>query len=273
MTCNGPIGVFDSGLGGLSVVREMRALMPCESIRYYADNAYCPYGLRSQAEIQERSRLVSQFLIDQGAKAIVVACNTASSMAIDDLRWRLPEIEIIGLEPAVKPAVKLTRSGKVGVLATPRTVAGERMRWLIETHAGGVTVHRVAASGLVELVESGVLSGSAVRTALRPLLDPMIEAGVDVIVLGCTHYPFLRTEIEGYMGPGVPVIDSGMAIARRTHHVLNESELLTRNRGRGDLALMTSASVAEVQPVARLLLGEAVAVASAPVDSVVSGRT
>jgi len=272
MTCNQPIGVFDSGMGGLSVLSQMRALLPHEDVLYYADNAYCPYGLRSQAEIQHRSRLIAHFLIDCGAKVVVVACNTASAMAIDDLRRHFPSIDIIGLEPAVKPAVKLTRSGKVGVLATPRTVAGERMRWLIETHAGGIEVHTVAASGLVELVEAGELTGTRVKAALSPLLDPMIEAGVDVIVLGCTHYPFLRTEIEAYMGSDVPVIDSGLAIALRTRHVLNESGLLTTDLGVGNLALMTSASVAEVEPVAQLLLGETVTVASIPVTSLVLDR-
>lgn len=260
MSNDGPIGVFDSGLGGLSVLKDMRALLPAENILYYADNAYCPYGVRTRDEIQERSRLITALLHERGAKAIVVACNTASSMAITDLRQYFPELDIIGLEPAVKPAAALTRSGKVGVLATPRTVTGERLRWLIETHAGGVEVHSVAAAGLVELVESGTLAGAKVTDALRPLLDPMIAAGVDVVVLGCTHYPFLRECIEAYMGPGVPVIDSGLAIARRTRHVLESGGLLTGDVALGTLQLMTSAAVAEVEPVARLLLGRPVRV-------------
>ncbi len=268
MTNDGPIGVFDSGLGGLSIMRDMRALLPAEDILYYADNAYCPYGLRSQQEIQERSRLITDLLISRGAKTIVVACNTASSMAITDLRLNFPGLDIVGLEPAVKPAVALTRSGKVGVLATPRTVAGERLRWLIETHAGGVEVHTVAAAGLVELVESGTLSGPAVTQALRPLLDPMIEAGVDVIVLGCTHYPFLRGSIETYMGPGVPVIDSGLAIARRTRHVLDAAGLLTSTGTAGTQQFMTSGPAAEVEAIARLLTGRPVTVAHVPADNV-----
>jgi glutamate racemase len=267
-----PIGVFDSGLGGLSVLRDIRALLPNEDIRYYADSAYCPYGLRSPAEIRERTRLCAGALLEQNVKAIVVACNTASAMAIEDVRAAYPNAHFIGLEPAVKPAVHLTRSGKVGVLATPRTVAGERLRWLIETHGGGVEVHTVAAPGLVELVEAGVLTGPDVTAALRPLLDPMIEVGVDVIVLGCTHYPFLRAEIESYMGDGVPVIDSGAAIARRTQFVLDESDLLTDDATPGSMVLMTSAPAAEVEPVARLLLGEAVPVVSVPVGEPVMER-
>ncbi len=264
MTSNRPIGIFDSGLGGLSILRDLRALLPAEDILYYADNAYCPYGLRSQAEIQERSRLITGLLVDQGAKAIVVACNTASSMAIADLRQHFPGLDIVGLEPAVKPAVALTRSGRVGVLATPRTVAGERLRWLIETHAGGIEVRTVAAVGLVELVEAGTLSGPDVTDVLRPLLDPMIEAGVDVIVLGCTHYPFLAANIEAYMGPCVPVIDSGQAIARRTRHVLERSDLLTASENASSFRLMTSGEVDDVEPVANLLLGQAIPVTHVP---------
>jgi glutamate racemase len=179
---------------------------------------------------------------------------------------------MIGLEPAVKPAVAMTRSGKVGVLATPRTVTGARLRWLIETHAGGIEVRTVAATGLVELVESGILTGPTVTESLRPLLDPMIEAGVDVIVLGCTHYPFLKASIETYMGPGVPVIDSGLAIAMRTRHVLDRVDLLTSDSAAGSLRFMTSAAVEEVEPVARLLTGQPVTVSMVPAIDVVAGR-
>jgi glutamate racemase len=253
-----PLGVFDSGLGGISVLREIRQVLPRESVVYYADNAWCPYGLRSPDEIRERSRLATGHLIDLGAKAVVVACNTASAMAIGDLRESFPSTPIIGLEPAVKPAVARTRTGSVGVLATPRTVAGERLRWLIETHAEGVTVHTVAAPGLVELVEDGVLHGPAVTGALQPLLDPMLEAGVDVIVLGCTHYPFLRDAIAGYVGPDVAIIDSGAAIANRARWVLTGAGLLQPfvPGWTSTLRVETSGAVEDVAPVVELLLGE-----------------
>lgn len=264
-----PLGVFDSGLGGLSVLREVRRRLPSEDVLYYADNAYCPYGLRERGEIQERTVLISQLLLDRGAKAIVVACNTASAMAIDHLREVFPGIAFIGLEPAVKPAAILTRTRKVGVLATPRTVAGERLRWLIETHANGVEVRTVAATGLVELVEAGVLSGVEVTAALRPLLDPMLEAGVDVVVLGCTHYPFLRREIETYVGAGVQVIDSGAAIARRTQAVLTELGLVRSSDMPGWLQLMTSDDAAKVGPIAQMLMTENAPIASIPVGDAV----
>ena len=261
-----PLGVFDSGLGGLSVLREIRAMLPGEDVLYYADNAYCPYGVRDRREIRERTVLISQLLLDRGAKAIVVACNTASAMAIDHLREVFPGIAFIGLEPAVKPAALLTRTRKVGVLATPRTVAGERLRWLIETHANGVEVRTVAATGLVELVEAGVLSGADVVAALGPLLDPMLEAGVDVVVLGCTHYPFLRAEIEAYVGSDVAVIDSGVAIARRTLAVLRQLDLDRHDEAPGWLRLMTSDDAATVGPIARMLL-----TTDAPMESVPAG--
>lgn len=261
-----PIGVFDSGLGGLSVLLELRKMLPVEDVLYFADNAYCPYGLRGREEIQERSELISRLLLDQGAKAIVVACNTASAMAIEHLRSTFPGVPFVGLEPAVKPAARLTRTGKVGVLATPRTVAGERLRWLIETHANGIEVRTVAANGLVELVEVGTLSGPEVVAALEPLLDPMLAAGVDVIVLGCTHYPFLRAEIEAYVGERIPVIDSGVAIARRTRSVLQQSGRLHERDEVGELRMMTSAVADEVHRVARLLMSDAPAMMSVSVE-------
>lgn len=267
-----PLGVFDSGLGGLSVLREIRQMLPGEDVLYYADNAYCPYGLRDRREIQERTVLISQLLLDRGAKAIVLACNTASAMAIDHVRQAFPGIAFVGLEPAVKPAAILTRTGKVGVLATPRTVAGERLRWLIETHANGIEVRTVAATGLVELVEAGVLSGAKVSAALRPLLNPMLEAGVDVVVLGCTHYPFLRGEIERHVGSDVAVIDSGVAIARRTLAVLGQLALDRQDGEPGWLRLMTSDDAARVGPIARMLMTEDAPMESVPVGIAVAER-
>ncbi len=251
-----PVGVFDSGLGGLSVVRELRRRLPGEDLLYFADCAYCPYGIRSPDEIRERSELVVRGLIDGGAKAVVVACNTASAMAIFHLRDVFPDIPVFGLEPAVKPAVAMTRSGKVGVLATPRTVTGARLRWLIETHAGGIEVHRVAATGLVELVEAGVLHGDQVTSALRPLLDPMLEVGVDVVVLGCTHYPFLREPIRKAAGPDVAIIDSGAAVALRTQALLRASGQLRSDSHPGTVSLLTSGEPNVVGATASRLLGE-----------------
>lgn len=269
MSSDQPLGIFDSGLGGLSVLRDLQALMPSEDVLYLADNAYCPYGLRGHDEIVERSLLVCGELFDRGAKAIVVACNTASAMAINEIRSANPGRVVVGLEPAVKPAVKLTRSGKVGVLATPRTVAGDRLHWLIDTFANGVEVHSVAGTGLVELVESGQLTGQDVRATLAPLLEPMIAEGIDVFVLGCTHYPFLRSEIEAFVGPEMPVIDSGSAVAKRTHDVLRTTGLLNSGVGSGSVRLVTSGEAEVVGSIVRQLVGFDIPVESAVFGAVV----
>lgn len=253
-----PIGIFDSGLGGLSVYREIRKHLPAEDVLYYADSAFCPYGTRSPEEIRNRCHAISRLLIERGAKVIVVACNTATSMAIDVLRASFPEISFVGLEPAVKPAAAITRSGRVGVLATPRTVTGDRLRWLIETHASGAEVRTTPGNGLVELVEAGMLRGPDVLATVQPMLDPMLGAGVDVIVLGCTHYPFLRDEIQAYVGPDVAIIDSGAAIARRVSSVLKTQHLLNEEAGEGTFELLTSAPEAGISRVASLLLGHGV---------------
>lgn len=255
MSDSRPVGIFDSGLGGLSVYREIRALLPHEDVVYYADSGFCPYGTRPPAEINARCDAIARLLLEHDAKVIVVACNTASSVAIWYLRDAFPDVAFIGLEPAVKPAVERTRSGKVGVLATPRTVAGERLRWLIERFANGVEVHSVAATGLVELVEAGILEGDIVQETLVPLLDPMLEVGVDEVVLGCTHYPFLRAEIERYLGGDVEVIDSGLAIARRTRFLLSEANALHDGTDQGDFQLLTSGDPQMVGDVAATLLG------------------
>lgn len=250
-----PIGMFDSGLGGLSVYREVSKHLPTEDVIYYADSAFCPYGTRSPEEIRQRCYAISRLLIEHGTKIIVVACNTASSMAIDFLRASFPGVCFVGLEPAVKPAAALTRSGKVGVLATPRTVSGDRLRWLIETHASGAEVRTTPGNGLVELVEAGILRGHEVIATVQPMLDPMLEADVDVVVLGCTHYPFLRDQIQDYVGPGVVIIDSGAAIARRVSTVLQAQRLLGDREQEGAFRLLTSAPAEEISRVASLLLG------------------
>ena len=253
-----PIGVFDSGLGGLSVYREIRKHVPAEDVIYYADSAFCPYGIRTHQKIRQRCHAISRLLIERGAKVIVVACNTATSVAIDFLRASFPQIPFIGLEPAVKPAAAITNTGKVGVLATPRTVSGDRLRWLIETHASGAEVRTTPGNGLVELVESGILEGPEVLATIQPMLEPMLEAGVDVVVLGCTHYPFLRDEMQQLVGPEVAIIDSGAAIARRLSSVLKANNLLFRGDSIGSFRLLSSAPAEGISRVASQLLGESI---------------
>ncbi|MDQ3327795.1 MAG: glutamate racemase [Chloroflexota bacterium] len=266
---NAPVGVFDSGLGGLSVLREIQRLLPAEHVLYYGDSGHCPYGGRPPEYILGRSTAVTNFLVERGAKIIVVACNTATSVCIPELRARF-SIPIVAMAPAVKPAAAATRSGKIGVLATPRTVTGESLAALIREHARDTEVYPMPAPGLVELVEAGKLSGPEVEDALRPLLGPLLEKGVDTIVLGCTHYPFLRDAICDLAGPGLAIIDSGEAVARRTRDVLTRQGLLRPGSGQGRLELFTSGTAEHVGQVASRLLGEKVTVAHAAVPPDVS---
>ncbi|GAB4057475.1 glutamate racemase [Uliginosibacterium sediminicola] len=213
MTDTRPIGVFDSGVGGLSVLREIRARLPHEELLYVADSGYAPYGNRSAAEIIARSQYISEFLLAQGAKALVIACNTATAAAAADLRARWPALPIIGMEPAVKPATLATRSGVVGVLATSGTLASARFAALLDTFGQGVEVVTQACVGLVEHIERGELAAPATRALLARYLQPLLDAGADVIVLGCTHYVFLRDEVQALAGPSVRLIDTGAAVA------------------------------------------------------------
>lgn len=252
---SGFIGMFDSGMGGLSVLREVRALLGAEDVLYYADSAYCPYGQRTPAEIIARSALITGALVQRGAKIIVVACNTATSVALANLRAST-SVPIVGMVPAVKPAVATSHGGHIGVLATPRTASGDMLADLIESHAAAVEVTTVAAPGLADLVEAGQTSGPHVETVLRPLLAPLVAAGIDTLVLGCTHYPFLRETISRLLGPDIEIIDSGEAVARRTQSVLCEHAMTRQTTTGGALRLLTSGDPAMVSGVAERLLGE-----------------
>ena len=211
-----PIGIFDSGVGGLSVWRELIKLMPGQEFIYLADNAYCPYGPKPKEEIIERSSKVTEFLIERGAAIVVVACNTATSAAITTLRSRFC-IPFVGMEPAVKPAANLSKSGVIGVLATKGTLAGDLYNNTLERYASNVEVIEMAGTGLVQLVEEGKLDNPDTEILLKKYIVPMVEAGADHIVLGCTHYPFLRELIQRLAGESVTIIDPAPAVARRTY--------------------------------------------------------
>jgi glutamate racemase len=253
-----PIGVFDSGVGGLSVAREIRRLLPAESQLYVSDSAYCPYGGRPVEEIRDRSLRVGRFLLDRGAKALVVACNSASGAALEALR-ESTVVPVIGMEPAVKPAAQATRVGRVGVLATAATLQADRFDRLMASYATDVQVFSQACPGLVELVERGVTSGEEAHAVLAPLLAPLREARVDTLVLGCTHYPFLRDAITEILGPGVVLLDTGEAVARQTARVLEAAGSL-RQSGAGEIRVFTTGDAGEVTGVVDRLLGEPVPV-------------
>ncbi len=212
------IALFDSGIGGLSVWREVARLLPDQPLLYLADQAHCPYGPRPLEEIRRITRAVVTWLMDQGAGLVVVACNTASAAALYDLRERF-SIPIVGMEPAVKPAVQRTRSGKVGVLATPATFQGEPYARLLARYAQGVEVIAQPCAGWVEWVEAGRLDDPATAGLVEQYVGPLRAAGVDELVLGCTHYPFLRPWIERVAGPDVDVIDPAPAVARQVQRI------------------------------------------------------
>ncbi|MFN7725802.1 MAG: glutamate racemase [Rubrivivax sp.] len=214
-----PIGVFDSGVGGLSVLQALRRQLPQESLLYIADSAHAPYGDRPTAYIETRALALTEHLQQAGAKAVVVACNTATVVAVHTLRQRYA-LPIVALEPAIKPAVAASRSGVVGVLATSRTLESAAVQRLRQRHGGTTRVLGQACPGLVEQVERGELDSPATLALLRSFIEPLLAQGADTLVLGCTHYPFLRTQIQAVAGPGVLVLDSADAVAREVQRRL-----------------------------------------------------
>ncbi len=221
-----PVGVFDSGLGGLSVLREIHQLLPAESLIYVADSAYVPYGEKTAAQIVERSIRISEFLLDQGVKALVVACNTATAAAIQLLRERWPGLIIVGMEPAVKPAAEHSAHGRIGVLATTGTLRSAKFAALLERYSSQVQVLTQPCPGLVERIEAGELDSPATRELLAGYVRPLLEAGCDSLILGCTHYPFIKPLLRGMVGEDVAIIDTGAAVARRLQQLLGDSGLL-----------------------------------------------
>ena len=233
------VGVFDSGIGGLSVLSAMRELLPAQPVIYFGDQAHVPYGPRPMAEVRDFSEEITRFLLDQGAQLIVVACNTASAAALRYLRNQFPDVPFVGMEPAVKPAAGQTRSGVVGVLATPATFQGELYASVVERFAKGVEVLQDTCSGLVAQIEAGNLYGAATRLILERALKPMLALGVDTVVLGCTHYPFVIPLIEEIAGPSVRVINPAPAVARQVRRLLEERDWLA-SQGEGVTRFFTS---------------------------------
>ena len=210
-----PVGFFDSGVGGLSVLQAARHILPHENLVYFADSAHCPYGSRSRAFIRRRSLAISRFLLERGAKAIVVACNSASEAALEFLRRTFPGLEIVGVEPAVKVAQGLSRNQKIGILATPLTLKGRRLSRLLENFSSGMQVYTQPVPGLVERIEAGRFDDPRTSAILERNLRPLLAKGIDTLVLGCTHYPIIKDRIAALCGPRVEVIDTGEAIARQ----------------------------------------------------------
>ena len=251
-----PIGVFDSGVGGLSILKAIRQQLPLEKLIYVADQAHVPYGPRPLEEVRRFSEGVTRFLLAQGAKLIVVACNTASAAALHYLRESFPGVPFVGMEPALKPAAEQTRSGVVGVLATPATFQGALYASVIERFASGVTVLQDTCPGLVEEIEAGRAQGETTYRILQRALAPMLSAGIDTVVLGCTHYPLVIERIAEIAGAGVRIIDPAPAIARQTRRLLEQGKLLREGKRPGRITLYTTGDPAALAGRLPALWGE-----------------
>ncbi|MBI3764612.1 MAG: glutamate racemase [Chloroflexi bacterium] len=247
------IAVFDSGVGGLSVLREIRAQLPRADLLYFADQFHVPYGARPIEEIRLFSEAITRFLLARGAATIVVACNTASAAALKHLRATFPDVPFVGMEPAVKPAVERSRARVVGVIATPATFQGELFASAVDRFATGVKVITQICPGLVEQIEAGELDRPKTKAILRESLAPLIAQGIDTLVLGCTHYPFVIPAMREIVGPVVEIIDPSPAVARQVERVSAHRLDLQRETGR--LILVSTGDVDKLKEFADRVAG------------------
>jgi glutamate racemase len=249
-----PIAVFDSGVGGISVLKHIHALLPNEQLLYVADSKYAPYGNKTPAEIQSRCFEIADFLIAKDAKALVVACNTATAAAIDAMRdkYALP---IIGMEPAVKPAAEASRNGIIGVLATTGTLKSAQFAALLESYGRNVKVVTQACVGLVECVERGELDTANTKALVQQYCAPLLAEGADTIVLGCTHYPFIKPLIEQAVGSKVVIIDTGAAVAKYLQKKLAEQHLLATTNAEENVVFWTNSKAENAAQVIEALWG------------------
>ncbi len=250
-----PIGIFDSGIGGLTVWREVVRQLPHESTLYFADQAHVPYGPRPLAEVRRFTEGVTRFLLAQGAKLIVVACNAASGAALHHLRATFPTIPFIGMEPAIKPAAEHTQTGAIGVIATPVTFEGDLYQQLVKRFAGGLKLHVQGCPELVTAVEAGELDTPATHALLERYLAPFRAVGIDQLVLGCTHFPFLSPLIQEIIGPEVTLVDPAPAVARHLGNVLTQHGLRSPAEAIPTHTFYTSGDAARLQTTARTLTG------------------
>ena len=254
---NRPIGVYDSGFGGLSVWRELYRALPDESLIYLGDGKNCPYGSLPEERIREYAEQSVGELVGRGCKLIVVACNTATAAAITHLRERFSQIPIVGLEPAVKPACQMTKSRKVAVVATERSLGSEKFRRAVERYGEGVEVIKAVGEGFVEAVESDQEQSPATRQKVEAVIEPLIKSGVDVIVLGCTHYPFLKSVIRNVVGErGVQIIDSGEAVEKRVESLLDKYDIRASEENDAQYEFLTFADDDYCERLRRKAFGE-----------------
>ena len=244
--CRAPVAVFDSGLGGISVLRELVRTLPRENYLYFGDSLHAPYGTKTPQEVVDLSLQAADRLLSQGAKALVVACNTATSAAIRTLRKTYPELAIVGTEPAIKPAVERHPGGRILMLATAMTVQEEKFQRLKAQYDDQAQIIPIACSGLMEYVEQGVLRGAEVEGYLLDKLEPYLKVPIDAVVLGCTHYPFLRGAIRRIVGRRPEIIDGSIGIARQLERRLEEQRLLNPGDVSGKVEFQNSLDEPEI---------------------------
>lgn len=261
MANNAPVGVFDSGVGGLSVLREIRQRLPQESLLYLADTAHVPYGEKSADYIRERCQRIAAFLLKQGAKALVVACNTATAAAVNDLRTHYPQVPVVGMEPALKPAVAHTQSGVVGVLATTGTLKSARFAALLERYSGTTRFITQPCPGLVEQIEAGALDSDSTRNLLKQFVSPLLAEGCDTLILGCTHYPFIKPLLLELLPSSVQLIDTGVAVASRLQQVLTEQSGLALRETDAEVFFWTTGNPEQMAGILPRLWGASGSVA------------
>ena len=252
-----PIGVMDSGVGGLSVLKHIRELMPHENLIYFADSKHAPYGNKTPKQIEQRVFAAAKFLLTHGAKALVIACNTATAAAADKLRdkYGFLDIPIIGMEPAVKPAAAATKNGIIGVLATSGTLKSAQFAALLESYGRNVQVVTQACVGLVEQIELGELETPKTLQLINQYTKPLLDEHADVIVLGCTHYPFVKSAIQNAIGSHIHLIDTGAAVARQLHAKLIEHHLLAETDNQAKVLIWTNSTDINAEKVIEALWG------------------
>jgi glutamate racemase len=239
---NYPIGIFDSGVGGTSIFKEIHALLPTENIIYLADSKNAPYGNKTQEEIKNLSIKNTEYLLSKGCKTIVVACNTATTNAITYLRESY-EVPFIGIEPAIKPAALNTKTKTVGILATKGTLSSQLFHKTSDLYANGIKVIEQIGEGIVPLIESGNLNSSEMKDLLQLYLEPMLKANIDYLVLGCTHYPYLIPMLKTMLPEDVKIIDSGLAVAKQTKAVLQSQDLLNFGHEKSSVKLYSNSNI------------------------------
>lgn len=250
-----PIGVMDSGVGGISVLKHIHSLLPHESLVYVADSQYAPYGSLTPEQIVERCFTIADFLIAQEVKALVVACNTATAAAIEKMRVRYT-LPIIGMEPAVKPAALASENGVIGVLATVGTLKSAQFAALLTSYGQDIQVHTQGCVGLVECIERGELDTAATKALITQYCQPLLDAGADTIVLGCTHYPFVRDLIQIVVGSEVAVIDTGAAVAKHLQNTLQKQALENTTADKPEITVWSNSKVVDAEAVVQQLWGE-----------------